>query len=144
MMDQLSILAVATKQVKQVIEATPSVVQSVANTETTAKVATPASTLVQTLSALPFYIFNLFFFGFILFLWYLLVRWVGRDAQSRGCPDSQRKNFQIVVLIFNLPGLLIYLLLRPSQTLAEIKRAEMEEEILKLELEKLRRETKEI
>jgi len=43
----------------------------------------------------------------------------------------------LLVAIFNLPGVLVYILLRPP-TFAEIRRAKMEEEILRLELKKLK------
>src|SRR3989344_6799133 len=92
-------------------------------------------------SRLPFYILNLLFFGYFLFLWAFMITWVGSDSVRRGVNQKWQKWYQVLVLVFSFPGLLLYLLLRPSLTLEEKKRAEMEEEILRLELEKLKRES---
>ena len=92
-------------------------------------------------SRLPFYILNLLFFGYFLFLWAFMITWVGSDSVRRGVTQKWQKWYQVLVLVFSFPGLLLYLLLRPSLTLEEKKRAEMEEEILRLELEKLKRES---
>lgn len=88
-----------------------------------------------------FYFFNFLFFVYLVFFWLFLVRWVGEDAKRRGVVVEQRQIYQLLILIFTLPGLLLYFLLRPAMTSEERKRAEMEEEVLKLELERLRRET---
>lgn len=92
---------------------------------------------------LPFYILNALFFGYFLFLWVFLVIWVGWDAAHRGLTSQKQRAFRLLVLVFNFPGLLLYLLLRPPLTLKEQERIEMEQELLELELEKLRREVKE-
>ncbi|MCL5004042.1 MAG: hypothetical protein M1352_02110 [Patescibacteria group bacterium] len=108
--------------------------------------ATPSGIAVGSIVAdffggLPFYLFNLFFLSYLVFLWVFLVRWVGQDALRRGIEGSRRQAYMILVLIFSFPGLFLYLLLRPPLTLDEQKRAEMEEEVITLELEKLRRES---
>lgn len=108
-----------------------------------AKVATASATIILSwLSRLPFLFLNLFFYAYLIFLWLFLVRWIGSDAARRGLSKKSIRLFQAAVLVFSLPGLLAYLLLRPATTLGEKERAEMEEELLKLELEKLRRELK--
>lgn len=92
------------------------------------------------LSQAIFYFFNLLFFTYLVFLWWLLVRWVKEDGRRRGVDEKQVNFYQILVLVFTLPGLLLYFFLRPPMTLDEKKRAEMEQEVLQLELEKLKRE----
>ncbi len=91
---------------------------------------------------LVFYFFNFLFFVYVVFLWALLFNWVGKDSRRRGLSDQSRRVYQVLVLVFTLPGLLLYFLTRPRLTLAEKERLEMEEELLRLELEKLRREVK--
>lgn len=93
-------------------------------------------------SQVVFYLFNFLFFLYFAFLWWFLVVWVGEDARQRGLSEAVKKRYQGLTLFLSLPGLFLYFLMRPRQTVEEKKRAEMEEEILKLELEKLRRESK--
>lgn len=146
-----TILAVVTSKAKKVIEATPAAVEAVTKSDALDKIVpgvnksstASAAGIGDFLSALPYYVINLFFFSYLVFLWFLMVRWVGRDCQGRGVAGFRKRNYQILVLVFNFPGLLLYLFLRPSMTVAEVSRGEMEEEILRLELEKLRREADE-
>jgi|GEM_PF-7010175 hypothetical protein len=142
-------LALVTNSVKKVMEATPAVIPSADKLSAARKSVAPlvnnvsstSAALTDLISNLPFYILNLFFFLYIISLWLLMVRWVGVDCGRRGVPRARRLYYQALVLIFNFPGLLLYFLLRPTMTAEEIRRAEMEEEILSLELEKLRRES---
>jgi len=72
-----------------------------------------------------------YFVGFT----FALVIWTFRDIQSR----SQDMVVQILatlwVLIMNLPGLLIYLILRPNNTLVEAYERSLEEESLLQDIE---------
>lgn len=141
---QYQLLAAATKAVSKVVEATPpAVVKTVEapSAPVTAKVSTASAAFSDFITSLPFYLLNLFFFTYLLLIWLLMVVWVGRDCERRGLSGQTRRNFQALVLVFNFPGLLLYLLQRPALTLEEIKRAKIEDEVLTLELEKLRRET---
>ena len=145
-MIEVHLLAAVTKTAQKVLEATPSVTSKTADANsavapTLQKVSTASAILADFINSLPFYILNLFFFAYFLLIWVLMVRFVGRDCEQRGITGVKKKNYQVMVLLFNFPGLLLYLMMRPSNTLKDIKRVEMEEEILTLELEKLRRET---
>lgn len=120
---------------QEVIDAATEAASVVSPSQPTVPVA-----LADFLNKLPFYILNLLFFSYLIFLWVFMVSWVNRDAAGRGLSPSTRQWFLVLVLVFNFPGLLLYLLLRPSQTLEEKERLAMEEELLKLELNKLRRE----
>jgi len=57
---------------------------------------------------------------------YLLVMWVGalvwtyRDIRARTRDQLTQTVAVLVVLVFNLPGILLYMVLRPKETLAEL------------------------
>lgn len=72
-------------------------------------------------------------------LWISLVVWAYRDIRSRTKdPFSQFLAMVLVVLFFpllNLPGLLLYYLVRPRRTLAEVEQQQLEDETLVRELE---------
>jgi RNA polymerase subunit RPABC4/transcription elongation factor Spt4 len=68
--------------------------------------------------------------AFLAALWLSLIFWTYRDIHAR----TQDRFIQIlatlIVAILNLPGLIIYLILRPSQTLDEGYQRTLEEEAL--------------
>lgn len=136
-------LAVVTKSLQKAVEATPSIAPTVSNAveTTTRRTSTPSAYIANVISSLPFYLFNLFFLGYLILLWALMYNWVGSDCNKRGIAGMRKRNYQVLTLIFNFPGLLLYLLFRPQFTLDEVRRAQMEEEVLVLELQKLRRES---
>jgi|GEM_PF-6351396 len=80
----------------------------------------------------------LFMLYFLLF-WLSLVGWVWQDMAKRPIEERLRKVFLALVIVFNLLGVLLYLVWRPP-TCAELEKEKMEEEILRLEWERLRRE----
>src|SRR6185437_2295204 len=57
---------------------------------------------------------------------YLIVMWVGalvwtyRDIRARTRDPFTHAIAVMVVLVFNLPGILLYMVLRPKETLAEL------------------------
>lgn len=63
-----------------------------------------------------------------------LAVWTARDVAARARERWARWGAVALVLVFNVFGLLIYLLLRPRDTLAERREREMIEEILAREL----------
>jgi hypothetical protein len=73
--------------------------------------------------------------AYVLVLWISIIAWTYRDIRDR----SRDAAFQIVavllVLVFNIPGWFIYMLLRPSETLAQAYARSLEEEALLQELE---------
>jgi len=76
------------------------------------------------------YAATVFLGAFIAALWLSLVIWTARDIRSR-TPDRRAQVLAVlVVALLNLPGLLIYLLLRPPLTLDEAYQATLEEEAL--------------
>jgi hypothetical protein len=76
------------------------------------------------------YAATVFVGAFIAALWLSLILWTVRDIRSR-TPDRRAQVLAVlVVVLLNLPGLLIYLLLRPTLTLDEAYQATLEEEAL--------------
>lgn len=73
--------------------------------------------------------------AYVLVLWIGIIAWTYRDIRDR----TRDTAFQIVavllVLMFNIPGWVIYMILRPSETLAEAYARSLEEEALLQELE---------
>ncbi|MCJ7510116.1 MAG: zinc ribbon domain-containing protein [Dehalococcoidia bacterium] len=73
--------------------------------------------------------------AYVFVLWISIIAWTYRDIRDR----SRDAAFQIVavllVLVFNIAGWFIYMLLRPSETLAQAYARSLEEEALLQELE---------
>ncbi len=63
-------------------------------------------------------------------LWLSMVIWTFRDIRSRTRDIFAQILAALVVAILNLPGLLIYFILRPPETLAEAYTRSLEEEAL--------------
>ncbi|MBI3942777.1 MAG: zinc ribbon domain-containing protein [Chloroflexi bacterium] len=76
-------------------------------------------------------VFGVFFVAFVL----SLVVWTARDIHNRTRDIFAQLLAILLVLIFNLPGLLLYFILRPPETLSEVYERALEEEALLQELE---------
>lgn len=63
-------------------------------------------------------------------LWLSLVFWTGRDIRSRTSNGFVRFLSVLLVLLLFLPGLLLYLILRPAHTLESDYQRALEEEAL--------------
>ncbi len=70
-------------------------------------------------------------------LWISLIIWTYRDIRARTHDGLVRLLAVLTVLVFNLPGLLLYFILRPSETLAEEYERSLEEEAILHELDSL-------
>jgi Double zinc ribbon len=68
--------------------------------------------------------------AFLAALWLAMVIWTFRDIRSRTRDIFAQILAALVVAILNLPGLLIYFILRPPETLAESYTRSLEEEAL--------------
>ncbi len=74
--------------------------------------------------------------GAILFgFWASLVIWTFRDIRARSRDIFAQFFATLLVLLFNLPGLFIYLILRPRETLVEVYERELEAEALLQDIE---------
>jgi hypothetical protein len=68
--------------------------------------------------------------AFLAALWLSLVIWTFRDIRARSRDIFAQILATLVVAILNLPGLLIYMMVRPRETLAEAYDRSLEEEAL--------------
>jgi RNA polymerase subunit RPABC4/transcription elongation factor Spt4 len=75
------------------------------------------------------------FGAFFLAFWVSLVIWTFRDVRSRSRDIFAQLLATLMVLVFNLPGLLFYFILRPQETLAEAYERSLEEEALLQDIE---------
>ncbi|MDE2777374.1 MAG: zinc ribbon domain-containing protein [Chloroflexota bacterium] len=67
--------------------------------------------------------------------WLALVIWAYRDMRSRSRDPLAQLLVAIIVLLLNVPGLFVYILLRPRATLSETYERSLEEEALLQEIE---------
>jgi RNA polymerase subunit RPABC4/transcription elongation factor Spt4 len=67
--------------------------------------------------------------------WLALIIWTYRDMRSRSRDSMAQLLAALLVAILTLPGLLIYLLIRPRETLSEAYERSLEEEALLQEIE---------
>jgi RNA polymerase subunit RPABC4/transcription elongation factor Spt4 len=77
-----------------------------------------------------FVVLAAFLGAFLAALWLGLVIWTFRDIRSRSRDIFAQILATLVVAILNLPGLLIYMMVRPRETLAEAYDRSLEEEAL--------------
>lgn len=73
--------------------------------------------------------------AYVTALWFSLVVWTFRDIQKRTRDLIVQVLATLLVLLFNLPGLLLYTVLRPTETLAEAYARSLEEESLMQDIE---------
>jgi hypothetical protein len=78
---------------------------------------------------------NAFLGAFLAALWLSLMAWTYRDIRGRSRDKSVQVLATLTVGLLTLPGLLVYMLLRPSQTLEEKYQAALREEVMLAELE---------
>lgn len=68
-------------------------------------------------------------------LWISMIIWTHRDMRARSRDAFAQILAALVVGVLNVPGLLVYLILRPRETLAEQYERALEEEALLQEIE---------
>jgi RNA polymerase subunit RPABC4/transcription elongation factor Spt4 len=73
--------------------------------------------------------------AFFLALWLSLIIWTFRDARNRSRDVFAILLATLMVVVFGPLGMLLYFLLRPSETLAELYERSLEEEALLQDLE---------
>lgn len=73
--------------------------------------------------------------AYLMAFWLSLMVWTYRDIRSRSQDVFTHLFAGALVLIFNIPGLLLYLLLRPPDTLAQAYERSLEDEALLQELD---------
>lgn len=75
--------------------------------------------------------------AFLAALWIAIVIWTYRDIRSRARDPLAQILSTLLVAVLNLPGALVYLILRPQRTLEEEYQRTLEEEALLQALEDL-------
>ena len=73
--------------------------------------------------------------AFLAALWVSLVVWTYRDIRGRACGPLVQILSALLVAVLNIPGVLVYLILRPQRTLEEEYQHTLEEETLLQALE---------
>ena len=73
--------------------------------------------------------------AFLAALWLALVIWTWRDIRSRARDGLAQVLAVLVVALLNVPGVLVYLILRPQHTLEEEYQRTLEEEALLASIE---------
>ncbi len=73
--------------------------------------------------------------AFLTALWLALVVWTWRDIRNRARDPLAQALAVSVVAVLNLPGVLVYLILRPAHTLEEEYQRTLEEEALLASIE---------
>ena len=72
-------------------------------------------------------------------LWLGIIVWTYRDIRERTRDGASQVMAALLVVLFNIPGLFLYLLLRPHETLTEAYERRLEAEAMKQELGEQRR-----
>ncbi len=80
-------------------------------------------------------LFVAFFGAYLLAVWISFIVWTFRDVRSRTRDLFAQLLSVLLVVVFNLPGMLLYFLLRPRETLAEAYERELSEEAMLQDIE---------
>lgn len=75
--------------------------------------------------------------AYVLTLWFALIVWTFQDIQARSRSVVAQIFSTLVVMLFFVPGLLVYMILRPRYTLDDAFQRSLEEEYLMQDLQEL-------
>jgi hypothetical protein len=75
--------------------------------------------------------------AYVLAIWFAVVAWTFRDIESRSRSVFTQVFSTLLVVLFFIPGLLLYLILRPKETLDQAFQRALEEEYLLQDLDDL-------
>ncbi|MBA2276653.1 MAG: zinc ribbon domain-containing protein [Chloroflexia bacterium] len=75
--------------------------------------------------------------AYLLALWFVLIVWTFRDIESRSRSVLTQVMSTLLVVLFWVPGMMLYWVLRPKQTLDDTYQRSLEEEYLLQDLEEL-------
>ncbi len=82
-----------------------------------------------------FQVIATFLVAFLVVLWMTLCFWTFRDIQARTRDIVAQVFATLLVLFFNIPGVLLYILVRPKETLAQAYERSLQEEYMLQDLE---------
>lgn len=72
---------------------------------------------------------------YALVLWLSAIVWVYRDAKNRTSDQTSQMIAVLLVAVFNVPGLIVYLVIRPQATMADAYERSLETEAVLHELQ---------
>ncbi len=75
--------------------------------------------------------------AYLLALWFVLVVWTFRDIETRSRSAVTQIFSTLLAVLFYVPGVLLYMILRPKETLDSAFQRSLEEEYLLQDLEEL-------
>lgn len=75
--------------------------------------------------------------AYVIAVWFAIVAWTFRDIESRSRSVFTQVFSTLLVVLFFVPGLLLYLILRPKETLDQAFQRALEEEYLLQDLDEL-------
>lgn len=81
-------------------------------------------------------VWKILIFAFIIF-WIVVLDWIWADSGERTSNKRSRILYIILAILFNVFGWLIYLIIRPNQTIEEVYWADLERRYLKYETSEL-------
>ena len=82
------------------------------------------------------FVLNIVGIGLLIF-WVVVVSWVWLDSGERTSNVYKRIAYMLLVIVFNIIGWIIYLIIRPSETIEEIYWSDLERRYLKYETSEL-------
>jgi len=89
------------------------------------------------LGDMDFKILGLFLGVVLVIFWIVIIGWVWIDSGDRTSNRGIRVGYIFLVFLFNIPGLIIYFIIRPNETIEEIYWADLERRYLKFETAEL-------
>ena len=78
---------------------------------------------------------GLILLAYVLVLWLSAIVWVYRDVRTRIADDVSQWIAVLLVAVFNVPGLIVYLVIRPQATIADAYERSLEAEAIVHELQ---------
>lgn len=75
--------------------------------------------------------------AYVIAFWFVLIVWTFRDIEARSRSVVTQVMSTLMVVLFFVPGVLLYMILRPKETLDEAFQRSLEEEYLLQDLEEL-------
>jgi hypothetical protein len=93
--------------------------------------------LLESIGNIDFkFVWQIFLYALVLF-WFVVLYWVWLDSGDRTSNKIIRGLYVLLAALLNVIGLIIYLIIRPNQTIEEIYWADLERRYLKYETSQL-------
>ena len=86
---------------------------------------------------IDFNMFGTLFVVALVVFWLVIIGWVWIDSSERTSKKGLKVGYILLVIFFNIFGLIIYLIIRPSETIEEIYWEDLERRYLKYETSEL-------